>query len=184
MEPLTPPQKAQIKKMMTEGVKPGSSETNPNYYMSFDPGEGSGWATFAENGKLTDFGNVYADVIGMTDLLFGEPGEAIRARGVPKVIIYEQWRLMKTKNEFFGDIFKSSQVVGVIRAYARICGAEAHAQERSINPIAQSWTGLKPVGNHNKSHWVLAVNHGWYHLQKNKIVIPRISWPSEKVAEL
>lgn len=172
---LTALQEMQIKLMRHYGPK-SEERGNPNYYMSFDPGEGTGWALFSENGYLTDFGNVYDDVNGVSDLLQALIFKGEVAGGqFPKVIIYEKWKLLKTK-EFFGSTMLSCQVVGVIRAFGHLVGAELRSNETNINSTAEKWTGLKPVGAHSTQHFVLAINHGWYHLQRAKKITPRIMW--------
>lgn len=178
---LTPMQDIQIKLMRHYGPKDPDQGLNLNYYMSFDPGEGTGYATWAENGYLTGFGNVYNDVNGVSELLMGGMGfggmginpDAISP--VPEVIIYEKWKLLKTK-EFYGSTLLSSQVVGVIRAYAHLVGAELVSNETNVKTVAQKWTGLKPVGAHSTQHFVDAINHGWHYLQCEKKVTPRINW--------
>lgn len=171
---LTALQEIQIKLMRHYGPRggdPGAKGLLSYKYMSLDPGEGTGWALWSETGHLTDFGNVYDDVNGVADLF-----EELTGRGtLPDVIIYEKWKLLKTK-EFYGSTMLSCQVVGVIRAFGHLIEAELISQETNIKSIAQSWTGLKPVGAHATQHFVDAINHGWYYLQMNKKITPRLNW--------
>ena len=169
MEPLTTMQKVAIKMLMTHGIKPELNPGNPNHYLAVDPGEGSGWATFAENGMPTDFGNVYGDVNGVTDLFetFQTP---------PKVVIIELFRILKPE-DFRMSRLPTLQTVGAVRSYARRVGAMLIGQEPAINNIAENWSNLRPHGAHSKQHFVLAFNHGWYYLQKEKVVVPRVKWP-------
>ena len=170
---LTALQEIQIKLMRHYGPKT-QEIGNPNHYLSFDPGEGTGWALWSENGYLNDFGNVYDDVNGVSDLIrkiFWEPS----VHNDPKVIIYEKWKLLKTK-EFYGSTLLSPQVVGVIRAFAHLVDAELVSNETNVKSTAEKWTGLKPVGAHSTQHFVDAINHGWHYLQQAKKITPRILW--------
>lgn len=171
---LTELQKIQIKLMRHYGPKcsdAGAKGLIPHKYMSFDPGEGTGWALWSETGYLTDFGNVYNDVNGVADLF-----ENLIRRGIgPDVIIYEKWKLLKTK-EFYGSTMLSCQVVGLIRGYGHTLKAELVSNETNIKSTAQKWTGLKPVGAHSTQHFVDAIYHGWHYLQVNKKITPRILW--------
>lgn len=161
------------------GVNHSDEHLNPNYYMAFDPGEGTGWATFAEDGCPTDFGNVYKEALGLYRFLHS--GDDIDfTSGRPEVVIYEKWKLLKTK-EFYGSTLLSSQVVGVIRGWAEYCDAELISHETSINSTAQKWSGIKPEGSHATQHWVMAFNHGWYHLNEKGKVKPRALWPEPGV---
>lgn len=169
---LTPMQDIQIKLMRHYGPK-SEERGNHYHYLSLDPGEGTGWAIFSETGYLMDFGNVYDDVKGVADLFMRLRG--YYAGADPKVIIYEKWKLLKTK-EFYGSTLLSSQVVGVIRAYAHLVGAELVSNETNIKKVAVNWTGLKPVGAHSTQHFVDAIYHGWHYLQSEKKVTPRITW--------
>lgn len=166
-------QDIQIKLMRHYGPPKDSTIGNPNHYMSFDPGEGTGWATFGENGYLTGFGNVYADVNGVSNLFRDKFWKGEEPK--PKVVIYEKWKLLKPK-EFYGSTLLSCQVVGVIRAFAHLALAELYSHETNIKSTAEKWSGLVPVGTHSTQHWVDAVNHGWYHLQRNKKITPRLMW--------
>lgn len=172
---LTPLQEIQMKliKHYAPMIKefPGG---NPIHYMAFDPGEGTGWATFNEIGYPTGWGNVYNDVNGVVDLS-DSLSEMFQTNFVPKVVIYEKWKLLKTK-EFYGSTMLSCQVVGLIRSLGYRWGAELVSHETTINSVAQKWSGLKPVGAHSKQHWVLAFNHGFYELQMRKKITPRIMW--------
>ena len=95
---LTPLQDLQIKLMRHYGPK-SEERGNHYHYLALDPGEGTGWAIFSETGYLMDFGNVYDDVNGVADL-FARLRDYY-AGAEPKVIIYEKWKLLKTK-EFYG----------------------------------------------------------------------------------
>lgn len=179
---LTARQELQMQCLKQYGIKKPEEdrEYNPNYYMAFDPGEGTGWATFNDIGYPTNWGNIYDNALGIYKFLHGEGEEVDFGKGLPRVVIYEKWKLLKTK-EFYGSTLLSSQVVGVIRGWAEFINAEIHSHETSVNSTAQKWSGIKPEGSHSTQHWAMAFNHGWYHLQQNGKVKPRVLWPEPGV---
>lgn len=170
---LTFKQDFQIKCIMSHGVKADLPLGNPHHYIAFDPGEGTGWATFGENGKPTNYGNVYKDATGIYKFLHGN-GPVDFSTGLPKVVIYEQFR---NRKEFYGKTNLTSQTIGVIRGWAKFHEMELLSQETQLNEGNQRESGLRPEGPHSTQHWVMAFNHGWHYLTKKEIVIPRILWP-------
>jgi len=170
---LTHKQDYQVRCIMSHGIKAELPLGNPNHYVAFDPGEGTGWATFGENGKPTNYGNVYDDATGIYRFL---NGGLDLSQGVPQVVIYENWRLLKPK-EMYGSTLRTVQTVGVIRGWATHIGAKIISQEPALNQGNEKESGLKPEGPHSNQHWVLAFNHGWHYLTAEKIVVPRILWP-------
>jgi hypothetical protein len=170
---LRPVQDYQMRCLITHGIKADVSRGNPNYYLAIDPGEGTGWATFSENGLPTDYGNVYGDAVGFYNFLHRPETFQL---GFPRVVIYEKWGLLKFKNKQ-GSTMLSSQVIGVIRGWGTSIEAELISQEPGLNIGNAKESGINAEGPHSQSHWTLAFNHGWHYLNEKRIVIPRLLWP-------
>lgn len=140
-----------------------------SYYLAIDPGKTTGYAFFDINGKPVKKGQIK----GVED--FADWFMDLDPR--PTVIIYEDFILFKNKAlEQTGSNMEASQVIGIIRSMARRWGVELHKQPASVLPIAQKWAGItiKEMGSHDKTHWVSAYCHGWYWLQKNKVIESRL----------
>jgi len=93
----------------------------------------------------------------------------------PSVVVLEKFTLYghKAKQQSGSDML-TSQIIGVVKSYARVWRSKLIEQPASIKPIAEKWSGVKPTGAHNKnSHWVDAYNHGYYYLQKNGLIQSR-----------
>jgi len=173
---LTHSQDFQMRCLISHGIKPNTSMGNPHHYLALDPGEGTGWATFAENGMPTNYGNVYGDATGIYKFLHSADSRIEFGIGLPKVVIYEKWTLRKAKN-VQGSTMLSSQVIGVVRGWATHIGAELISQDSMLNPGNERESGISPHGTHSQSHWTFAFNHGWHYLNETGIVINRLHWP-------
>lgn len=133
-------------------------------YLALDPGTATGWATFDSEGTATNYGTAATHDELMQEL------DKFTESNRPDVVIIESFKLFNRKaKQQSGSDMPASQAIGIIKVYASRWGAKVVMQDPSIKPIAQKWSGMKPVGAHKNSHWVDAMNHGIYYLVKNKI---------------
>lgn len=130
-------------------------------YLSFDPGETSGWAKFNEHGDLEDKGQESFETLCRFLDAYSEP---------VKIVICEDFRIRRNKaKKFIGNRMETIQALGAIRAFAMRHNAEFILQDSGIKTIAERWTGVKPQGPHAQSHWVDAFSHGAYYLIREGI---------------
>jgi hypothetical protein len=136
-----------------------------NYFISFDPGKATGWATFDEEGNLTDKG-IYRSLDDLKDGL-----QAVMLMGdQPKVFIIEDFRLFSHKAvQQSGSDMPASQAIGSIELAAAVCRAEIVKQGSDILPIGERFAGVKLPKNHDESHDIAAYVHGFYYLVKKGI---------------
>lgn len=130
-------------------------------YLSFDPGDSSGWAGFNSDGTLADFGTC----IGLDALT-----DQVQIMSA-KVYVIEEYRLYRQKAlQQSGSKLLTVQAIGIIKAEARRNRAKVVEQPAAIKKVAEMWTGYKPSGDHKHSHFIDAINHGLYYLHKEGIV--------------
>lgn len=135
--------------------------------LAFDPGETTGWALFKDDGVFLGFGQVkygeelYTSLDGFTDI---------------NTVVIEKFTLYKHKaKQQSGSEMKTSQVIGIIKTYARNWGAEVVEQPASIKPIAEKFSGLQASkGSHKNSHHKDAFNHAIYYFISKGILKNRI----------
>lgn len=130
-------------------------------YLSFDPGEATGWAAFDDKGAITDFGTIH----GLGELF------SWLTLHTADVYIIEEYRLYRQRAlQQSGSKLLTVQAIGAIKASAASTGSKVVEQPASIKKVAEMWTGYVPKGAHKNSHWIDAVNHGLYYLHKEGIV--------------
>lgn len=130
-------------------------------YLSYDPGETTGWVRFNNEGALVESGQV----TGLDDLIDHIGRMKIEHIDDPiKVVIYEDYIVFKKKAAAHtGSRVVTAQAIGIIKTL-KDTGCEFVCQPSNIKSIAQKWTGVKPPADHSQSHWVDAFNHGAYYL--------------------
>lgn len=148
-------------------------------YIAIDPGKTTGVACWDETCKDKTGQPVYVEQFSRKDLthfLFNKlPGRGTR------VIIYEDYKILKHKaNMHIGSELPAVEVIGEIKAAAYLLKIETVAQPAQILPIAQKWSGLKLPSDHSISHWPSAFNHGFYWLQRNGLITPRVLREAKK----
>lgn len=139
----------------------------PVAYMSFDPGEHTGWATFGEDGKVVDFEYVHGreDLYDLLDRYF--------QNGIGHVVIEDFFLYpWKDKEQGWSD-FETVRVIGVIQAYCYLNKVEYSMQPANIKKIAYRWAGMTPPKNKLQSHAADAYVHGVYYLQQKGIRKPQ-----------
>lgn len=138
-------------------------------YISFDPGEHTGWATFGEDGKVIDFEYVHG-----RDDLYTLLDDFDRIPMVIKQVIIEDFFLYpwKDKEQGWSD-FETVRVIGVIQYWCHIRGISYTMQPANIKKIAYRWAGMTPPKNKLQSHAADAYVHGVYYLQQKGIRKPQ-----------
>ena len=169
--PLVPNQNLALKALKQHGIKPDTKDGNPCHYMAFDPGKVTGFATFAENGRPTGMGHIPNWADGVKKFLEVYPEE------VPAVIIYEDYTIRGRAQNVDENVIYTRAVIKAIKEIGKDYGSKLIPQQASILPVAQKWSGMAMPRDHSKSHQISAFNHGWYKLQVDGIVVPRIKWP-------
>ncbi len=130
-------------------------------YVSFDPGESTGWVTWDENGTMVRQGTCR----GRSDL-----EELLEELGSVPEIVAEDFTLRKDKAlQQSGSKLETVRVLGVIESWAYRNKSKITKQPASILYTAQLWSGMKMPKNHAQSHWVSAYNHGFYYLVKQGV---------------
>lgn len=130
-------------------------------YISIDPGVSTGWVTWDDKGTMLAQG---------TSRSVEEFDTFLHTLPSIPVVIVEEFRLFKNKAlQQSGSRMETSQVIGIIRSWARRNKAEVIEQQAQILSIAQLWSGMKMPSNHSVSHWVSAYNHGFYYLVKKGV---------------
>lgn len=130
------------------------------YYIAFDPGKATGWATWNKEGEILDFGTAWSHNE-LQGVLESQPDSI-------KVVIYEDFKLFKHKaRQQSGSRMDASLAIGRIDAFAAMWGAKVIRQDSNIKPIAEKMTGRTTKGMaHYKTHVIDATNHGDYYLFK------------------
>jgi hypothetical protein len=88
-----------------------------------------------------------------------------------QLVVMEDFRLYAHKaQQQIGSDMQAVKVIGIITTWARLNKIPVVMQMPTIKAIAEKWTKVEPTGDHNRSHWVDAYNHGMYYLIKNGYV--------------
>lgn len=131
-------------------------------YISIDPGDTSGWATFDEKGDLIQMGSTHSDK-DLTDVLDTTK---------PTLVVCEDWITVGHKT-FGGDKMNTARLIGKIEFWCELNGVKMVKQPASVKPIAYLWAGMKKPKNHAVSHEPDAYVHGVYYLQKAGVRKPQ-----------
>ena len=135
-------------------------------YLAFDPGETTGYFIFNDDGSDKDLGQLKGE-----EELF----QFLTTVEKPQLIIMEVFRLFGHKAlQQSGSNMFTSLVEGMVKLWARQHSIPVVEQPASILPIAQLWSGVSLKGDHSKSHYKSAFNHGVYYLQSNGIRKSRV----------
>lgn len=138
------------------------TKTPPHHLVVFDPGKATGYAVFID-GIIKDYGIVR----GLDEFdLFVQ--SYVTKYGIPDVILYETFHLFPNKaQKQAGSDMPASQVIGKLDLWASMLACRVEKQNSSILSIAQKWSKIKIPTNHNESHGIVALNHGFYWLIAN-----------------
>lgn len=128
---------------------------------AFDPGDTTGWAILRHSDGLLIEAGMFKFIDACQFFSDREPS-LINV----KALVVEDWKLLgKYAKSQIGSDFKAIQVIGMIRYWGFRQGLQIHLQPPNIKTVAQKFTGLKPVGSHDNSHHIDAINHGCYYLR-------------------
>lgn len=139
-------------------------------YLSFDPGETTGVATWA----LNDKGKVDCTLIDQFKLpSLIEFLKEVNTEHLKK-IIYEGYRIdpKKLKAHIWSKV-ETIQTIGRIRFFAEWHDIETVEQPRTILSSAQKWSGMKLPSDHSISNGPSAYNHGYFYLFNQGLIRPR-----------
>lgn len=149
----------------------------PVKYVAFDPGIATGIAEFDEKGILQLF-----DIL-KGDKKLDEYLDKLESEHTVDVVIYEEYRVGHSHSQLLTDKYSTihggksvptEQAIGNILRTARRLNAKIVKQQPRILSVAQLWSGVKIPTNHDKSHGIVALNHGIYYLTQQKIIKPRV----------
>lgn len=130
-------------------------------YLSIDPGETIGWASFDDKGNILDFGQFRMEVFNkeMTPLLHSDL----------KLVIVEDYRNHAWMQQKRWGRNETSKVIGKIELVAELRSVPLVLQSNTNKTIGYMWAGVEPPSNHSISHKYDAYAHGVYYLQSNGI---------------
>lgn len=140
-------------------------------YLAIDPGETSGWAWFDENGICRSpnpgvitagFGQIRGQEL-LTYWLEELPVP-------PKVLIYEEYKILGEAQIHFGKEVPTIQNIGIIKSYAFRNDIELVKQSTDKKRLGYGWAQIKKAGNHSDSHRRDAYAHGFFYLVTHQIV--------------
>lgn len=131
-------------------------------YLSFDPGEVTGWAEFDAHGEINDTGQIEGGVQGITGFLM-ELDRPVHTVIIESYMVRPDNHSVKAN---VGSKMETVQVIGVIRGWAFTKKATIIMQPPAIKKIAEAMAGFEVKGDHKNTHWQDAVLHGIYYLNK------------------
>lgn len=173
--PLNASQKLAYKALVMHGVRARdlSQDENPFYYLAFDPGRVTGFATFTQNGMPVKMGHILNWNVGVAKFI-NMPSLKLDP---PKVIICEAYQIRGRGQTVNSDAIRTRAIVSIIKNFAAAIEAKLVMQQASILPVGVKFSGMEMPKDHSLSHQISAFNHGWYKLTQDKVVVPRIAWP-------
>lgn len=133
-------------------------------YVSFDPGETTGYATFTAQGDVIEYGQF--KLIDQTKWL------TVLISNVPnlKAVITEDYRNHGWQQQKRWSRNQTSKNIGKIEIIAELRGVPCHLQPNTVKAIGYKWAGMNGApSNHAISHQFDAVAHGKYWLVQHNI---------------
>lgn len=144
-------------------ISAGSFNTPPERLLAIDPGIHNGWAIF-KNGIIEDLGTI--DGIHEFD-------EWLHKQENIDLVVLEDFVLFRHKAQVqIGSKFEVTQVIGMVKSWARRNKIPVVMQKSDVLPIAGTWSKMPMPKDHSKSHHVAAYNHGFYYLVNNNMRAP------------
>jgi hypothetical protein len=141
------------------------------YTVAIDPGDTVGICIFDENGGVQVLDQLPFEAPDGKDFLhwleeFNHPVDTV---------VFETWITYRQKAaKQVGSKQKAAQGIGAIKSFAIRKKAKLVEQKADIMPIAMQWSGLKMPSQHSKTHKYAAYLHGYFYLQKEGIIKPRV----------
>ena len=138
----------------------------PKLLMAFDPGKDTGVCLF-QDGHVVDM-DILRGIGALQDFL-------INSTKKPDLIVIEEFALRKTKAlQQSGSHMETSQVIGMIKLWARQNNIPVVTQPANALPMGLMWGKLKMPKNHRNSHWISARAHGIYYMVANGMMEPLV----------
>lgn len=138
-------------------------------YLSLDPGNSTGWATFRVDGSAIDYGTLKGK-IDVYDLL----SETVFAAPNWSHIICEDFRLYPWKStEQAWSQLDTVRIIGAIEMFAYDNKLELVLQDPSVKTIAYKYAGMEVPKKKSLTHETDAYVHGVYYLQKQGVRTPQ-----------
>lgn len=135
-------------------------------YLSLDPGESTGWATFRKNGSLVEFGTIR----GKEALYHFLEAVSINI----STIILEDYHLFPHKsNAQAWSSLNTVRYIGAVDYWAETTGRRVVLQDPSVKAMAYKWAGIEIPKRKSDTHETDAYVHGVYYLQKLGIRKPQ-----------
>lgn len=139
-------------------------------YLSFDPGETTGFACFDAQGNLIRKGHIrgFDSLAGFLTEQAGNPNL--------KTVVYEDFKIFAKKaRSMTNSRMPVIQAIGAIRSFAVQENVEYKIYGSDRKPIQQKLSGVVPPSDHSQSHWVDAYNHGYFYLLEIGLVKPSLA---------
>lgn len=138
------------------------------HILAVDPGKTSGYVIMEEREPWSILGHGHATVEGMADLL-----ENYENPNGLSTIIYEDFLLFKGKAiAQSGSRFEASQVIGMLKAFARKHGKLLVRQSTDNRDRGYAWAQVYRPSDHSKSHKWDALAHASYYLITRNLMPP------------
>lgn len=134
----------------------------PGRIIGIDPGKMNGIAIFHGDGTLDTFGQM-----DMNEL---EEWQDTYEEDVSWVIVEDFVLFKKRAFQQAGSRMHASQVIGMMKAFARRKGARLTLSPADNLPIAEKVSGKRMPSDHSISHQVSAYNHAFLAMHKAGIV--------------
>ena len=143
-------------------------------YLSLDPGNSTGWATFTSEGKLITTGTTKGKQE-LYDLLRSMP------RSV-QAVICEDFKLYPWKsNQQAWSQLDTVRYIGAVELWCAVTNRTLILQPSSVKPVGYAWAGMRPTTRKSESHSMDAYVHGVYYLQSIGVRKPQQNNPERQV---
>lgn len=129
---------------------------------AWDPGRTTGFAIFSGQGERKEFGQLTMEEVDQFIDEYAEP--------VSVVVVEDFINFKKRVSKMAGSRNDASQVIGMLRVFARKKGAKFLLQPAGRKDEGAKLTQIFEPSDHSQSHWVSAYNHGFWFLHNLGLV--------------
>ncbi len=134
----------------------------PGKIIGVDPGKMNGIAIFNGDGSLDTFGQMTIDEI----LDWSDSYD----QDISVLVVEDFVTFKKRAMQQAGSRQHASQVIGMMKSFAKRKGARLVLQEASKLSTAEKVSGIKMPADHSVSHQVSAYNHAYFWMHNAGIV--------------
>lgn len=145
----------------------------PGKVIGIDPGKMNGIAIFNGDGSVDGYGQMDLDELLDWTTEYEEPVSAVI---VEDFILFKKRAIQQS-----GSRMHASQVIGMMKSFAKRKDAFFLLQKSDILPTAEKISGVKMPADHSISHQISAYNHAYFWMHKAGIV--RSALEKEKLGE-